>query len=79
MSSGVGRFVGVILRSVRAAASVCVLARPRRVDSGEVDVGVDGAEGDAEADEHQQNDETHKHVRVTCHSVPARARTLSGN
>jgi len=50
---GVGRVVGGILRTV--GVGMCVLARSRRVDSREVDVGIDGAESDAQANQHQQN------------------------
>jgi len=47
-----GRVFRGILRTV--GTGVRELARPRRVDSREVDVRVDGAEQNAQTDQHQQ-------------------------
>jgi len=67
-----GRVVRGILRTVRTG--VCELARPRRVDAREIDVGIDRAEHDTETDQHEQYHQPDKHGRVSTHiHVPSAA------
>jgi len=62
--SGGGR--GVVRGILRAVGTgVCELARPRRVDTCEVDVRVDSAESEAKSHQHQQDYQTHEHDRIT--------------
>jgi len=56
----------VVRGSLRTVGTgVCELARPGRVDSREVDVGVDGAQYGAQSHQHQQYDHAHEHRPVT--------------
>jgi len=64
---GVGRRVGVGVRGV--------LARPRRVDSREVDIGVDCTQSDTQPDQHEQDDKTDEHRSTALSTVVSRHRS----